>query len=71
VTYTDAMVGKVLNELEMSGFANNTIIVFMGDHGEKFATTVFALNNFGLLVKAVVSDLGHVKTSVALTCPFS
>uniref|UniRef100_H2YQV4 Iduronate 2-sulfatase n=1 Tax=Ciona savignyi TaxID=51511 RepID=H2YQV4_CIOSA len=33
VTYTDSMVGKVLQQLEDSGFADDTIIVLMGDHG--------------------------------------
>nr|XP_039260210.1 iduronate 2-sulfatase-like isoform X2 [Styela clava]XP_039260211.1 iduronate 2-sulfatase-like isoform X3 [Styela clava] len=33
VSYMDAMVGKVLNQLTLSGFANNTIIAFVGDHG--------------------------------------
>ncbi|CAK8686411.1 unnamed protein product [Clavelina lepadiformis] len=33
VSYTDSRVGIVLNQLEDSGFANNTIIVLLGDHG--------------------------------------
>lgn len=33
VSYTDAQVGKVLNELERSGLAENTIVVVWGDHG--------------------------------------
>jgi len=33
VTYMDAMVGKVLDQLEKSGFSNNTIISFISDHG--------------------------------------
>nr|CAB3263463.1 iduronate 2-sulfatase-like [Phallusia mammillata] len=33
VTYTDAMVGKVLKQLEASGFADNTIVTLIGDHG--------------------------------------
>lgn len=33
VTYVDAMVGRVLEELEQQGLINNTIIVFWGDHG--------------------------------------
>jgi len=35
VSYTDAQVGKVLDELEKQGLANNTIIVLWGDHGWK------------------------------------
>lgn len=32
-SYMDAQVGKVLAALEENGFANNTIISFVGDHG--------------------------------------
>ncbi|MBP88120.1 MAG: iduronate sulfatase [Planctomycetaceae bacterium] len=33
VSYTDAQVGRVLDELESLGLANNTIVVLWGDHG--------------------------------------
>ncbi|MBT5901098.1 MAG: sulfatase [Opitutaceae bacterium] len=33
VSYTDAQVGKVLNELKRLGLADNTIVVLWGDHG--------------------------------------
>ena len=33
VSYTDSRVGLVLEELDKSGFADDTIIVFLGDHG--------------------------------------
>ena len=33
VTYVDAQVGKVLDALEQSGQADNTIVVFTSDHG--------------------------------------
>ncbi len=33
VSYTDAQIGKVLDELEKQGVAENTIIVLWGDHG--------------------------------------
>jgi len=35
VSFTDAMVGKVLNELEALGLAESTIVVIWGDHGWK------------------------------------
>ena len=33
MTYMDAQVGKVLDGLEMHGFADNTIVILWGDHG--------------------------------------
>ncbi|EPR67692.1 sulfatase [Cyclobacterium qasimii] len=33
VSYSDALVGKVMDELEVLGLAENTIIVVWGDHG--------------------------------------
>lgn len=33
ISYTDAQIGKLLNELKKLGLANNTIVVVMGDHG--------------------------------------
>jgi iduronate 2-sulfatase len=33
VSYTDAQIGKVLNELERLGLTNNTIVVLLSDHG--------------------------------------
>lgn len=33
VSYTDAQIGKVLNELESLGLAENTIVLLWGDHG--------------------------------------
>jgi len=33
VSYTDAQIGKVLNELETLGMTENTIVILWGDHG--------------------------------------
>ena len=33
ISYVDAQIGKLLNELERSGLAENTIVVIWGDHG--------------------------------------
>jgi arylsulfatase A-like enzyme len=35
VSYTDAQIGRLINELERLGLAENTIIVLWGDHGWK------------------------------------
>lgn len=33
VSYTDALIGKILNELEISGLDKNTIVILVSDHG--------------------------------------
>ncbi len=35
LSYTDAQIGKVLQELETQGLSNNTIIILWADHGWK------------------------------------
>ncbi len=35
ISYTDAMIGKVMDELERLGLAENTIVILWGDHGWK------------------------------------
>ena len=35
VSYVDAQIGRVLEELDRQGLRENTIIVFWGDHGWK------------------------------------
>ncbi len=34
MSYIDAMIGRVLNALELAGFADNTTIILTSDHGE-------------------------------------
>ena len=45
VSYTDAQVGKLLDELEKLGLKKNTIVVLMGDHG-------YQLTDHGMWSKA-------------------
>ncbi|NWK57596.1 sulfatase [Verrucomicrobiaceae bacterium N1E253] len=49
VSYVDAQVGKVLNELEALGLADNTIVVLWGDHG-------WCLDDYGLIGKHKVLE---------------
>ena len=36
IAFTDAGIGELLDELERLGLADNTIVVFVADHGEEF-----------------------------------
>lgn len=49
VSYIDAQVGKVLNELENLDLADNTIVVLWGDHG-------WCLDDYGLIGKHKVLE---------------
>jgi arylsulfatase A-like enzyme len=51
VSYTDAQVGKVLDELDALGISENTIVVLWGDHG-------WCLDDYTLLGKHVVLERG-------------
>jgi arylsulfatase A-like enzyme len=49
VSYMDAQVGKVLNELDALGLADNTIVVLWGDHG-------WCIDDYGLIGKHKVLE---------------
>ena len=49
------MVGEILRGLENSGQKNNTIIVFMGDHGPAYHRGKLSLYDFGIRVPLAFS----------------
>jgi hypothetical protein len=49
ISYVDAQVGKVLDELDRLGLADNTIVVLWGDHG-------WCLDDYGLIGKHKVLE---------------
>ena len=49
VSYVDALIGRVLNQLEVLNLIENTVIVFWGDHG-------FHLGEHGLWRKNTLFD---------------
>ncbi|MFT4549290.1 MAG: arylsulfatase A-like enzyme [Verrucomicrobiales bacterium] len=61
VSYMDAQVGKVLDELEALGLADNTIVVLWGDHG-------WCLDDYSLLGKHVVLEHG-VESPLIIRAP--
>lgn len=52
VSYVDAQIGKVLEELAASGLDNNTIVVLWGDHG-------YMLGDMGMWTKHVNYELAN------------
>jgi len=47
VTYTDALLGRVVEALEQAGLADNTIIIYVSDHGEQMGEHgVFGKSSF-------------------------
>eukprot|EP00039_Didymoeca_costata_P023018 m.5766 g.5766 ORF g.5766 m.5766 type:complete len:657 (+) comp3394_c0_seq1:31-2001(+) len=54
VSYVDYLIGEVLNALESTGLADNTVVAFMGDHG-------YNLGELNLWCKMTVFESGvHV-----------
>ncbi len=61
VSYTDALVGRVLDELDALGLADDTVVVLVGDHG-------FLLGEHGLWTKHANFDLA-LRTPLVIRAP--
>ena len=59
----DESVGMVLNELEQSGKRENTLIIYLGDHGAQFSRGKCSNYESGLKVPFIVSWPGKVKAN--------
>jgi len=55
VEQADHVVGQILRGLEESGQMNNTVIVFMGDHGPAYHRGKLALYDFGIRIPLAIS----------------
>ena len=62
VTHVDAEVGRVLDALERAGLAQNTILVFVSDHGDM-------LGDHGLLWKAFYTFRGCINIPFIVYAP--
>ena len=56
----DVSVGEALEGLRLSGQVDNTIVIFMGDHGPCFQRGKMALNDLGLRVPLAIRGPGIV-----------
>lgn len=61
VSYTDALVGRVLAELDSLGLADDTLVVLTGDHG-------FLLGDHGMWTKHASFDLA-LRTPLVIRAP--
>mgnify|MGYP001287545065 CR=1 FL=1 len=52
----DHQVGKVLSAIEEAGLADNTVVMFVGDHG----LHVMIHQNFNLCIIYVIPRLGNI-----------
>jgi iduronate 2-sulfatase len=73
ISFTDANVGKLLNELDRQGLSENTIVVLWGDHGWKLGEhaawckhTNYELDANAPLIVAAPGAKSHGKRSRAL-----
>jgi N-sulfoglucosamine sulfohydrolase len=60
----DAGVGMVLDELKEAGLAENTLVIYIGDHGAQFSRGKTSCYDAGLRVPFLVRWPGHVKTGL-------
>lgn len=58
VQRTDDKVGEALQALSNSGLENDTVVIFMGDHGPAYHNAKWTPYNFGLHVPMVVKGPG-------------
>jgi arylsulfatase A-like enzyme len=65
-TLLDREVGRVLDELEKAGLADDTIVVFWGDHGEGIPRGKRSLTEFGLRVPLIVRVPERFRGAAAL-----
>jgi N-sulfoglucosamine sulfohydrolase len=61
----DVGVGLVLDELEKADTADNTIIIYMGDHGAQFSRGKTSVYEAGLRVPLIVHWPGNTKAGIA------
>ncbi len=57
----DQKVGEVLQRLEADGLAENTIVVFMGDHGRAHVRDKQFLYDGGIQIPLIIRWPGHIK----------
>jgi len=74
ISYTDAQVGRVLNELQRLGLADNTLVILWGDHGWKLGEhgmwckhTNFEVDAHAPMVCALPGQKAPGRHSAALT----
>lgn len=74
ISYTDAMVGQVLDELDRLGLAENTIVVLWGDHGWKLGDygmwckhTTFEIDTHVPMIVSAPGMAGNGQRTKALT----
>ncbi len=61
VTITDRTIGKMLQELEEAGIAEETLVVFWGDHGAGLARAKRWIYDSGLKVPLIMRWPGHIE----------
>lgn len=60
IAYTDGFVGQILDSLEASGLAKNTVVVVVADHGEAFGVHSFAGTKMFFHGQTLYDELLHI-----------
>jgi choline-sulfatase len=61
VTYTDALMGRVMDRLESQGLAENTVVIYVSDHGEQ-------MGEHGLIGKSTFYE-GTLRVPLIVSMP--
>ena len=64
ITYMDGQVGQILNTLEASGSANDTLVIFTSEQGAQFPGCKWTNCNTGLHTAFIAAWPGHISEDV-------
>ncbi|AQQ70494.1 Arylsulfatase [Limihaloglobus sulfuriphilus] len=65
ISRLDSGIGMLLDKLEKSGKKDNTLIIYIGDHGPQFSRGKTSVYEAALRIPMIVSRPGHIQEGIA------